>query len=136
MHPALWLALAIGSGVVAPTPPQGSEGFSRGGPDGAGAAPHWLGRWLARQASRSRREPPGSPVRPRGKTHEGRTMRKSLVTLVAVAVLIAGGATGVANPGTVARAPLSVLPFVPPPVMPFALPRFDACEPLLAYVHH
>ena len=61
-------------------------------------------------------------------------MRKSLVTLVAVAVLIAGGATGVANPGTGKRAPLSVLPFVPPPVMAFALQRFDACEPLLDYV--
>ncbi|MDH4335256.1 MAG: beta-propeller domain-containing protein [Chloroflexota bacterium] len=61
-------------------------------------------------------------------------MRKSLVTLVAVAVLIAGGATGVANPGTGKRAPISVLPFVPPPVMAFALQRFDACEPLLDYV--
>ena len=61
-------------------------------------------------------------------------MRKSLVTLIAVAVLTAGGAIGVANPGTGRPAPSSVLPFVPPPVMAFALQRFDACEPLLDYV--
>ncbi|MEO6058615.1 MAG: beta-propeller domain-containing protein [Candidatus Limnocylindria bacterium] len=61
-------------------------------------------------------------------------MRKSLVTLVAVAVLTAGGAIGVASPGTGKSALNSVLRFLPPPAKAFALQRFDACEPLLDYV--